>query len=81
MAGVELGEVGVANEQRGGGARGTDVVTLGKGHDCSMSLPWPSMERSRGGNEVAVALREKGKKEFLRKKKNSFVKGILRWNS
>jgi hypothetical protein len=62
MAGVELGEVGVAEEQHGGSARGTDVATLGKGNDCSSSLPWPSMERSRGGNEVAAALREKGEK-------------------
>jgi hypothetical protein len=54
MAGVKLGEVGVVDEQRGGGARGADVVALGEGRHCSAPLPWPSMERSRGGNEVAT---------------------------
>jgi hypothetical protein len=61
VAGVELGEVGVADEQRGGGACGADVTALGKGRDYLASLPWPSMERSRGGNKVAAVLREMGK--------------------
>jgi hypothetical protein len=54
MAGVKLGEVGVADEQRDGGVHGADVAALGEGRHCPTPLPWPLMERSRGGNEVAA---------------------------